>query len=137
MRFCYAKTHPGALKMGSFWREGLPFWTQKKYSWGTTARFCADRPPMEGHYKGEHTGRRFVAIASRILRGHHRLGSKMLRKTASAQVNRNSVFDIPGAPMVRFGPSKVRSNRNHTQNARRDDSNGVSRLQTKLIHFHP
>ena len=45
------------------------------------------------------------------------------------------VFDISGAPMIRFGPSEARSNQNYAHNTVRSDLVGPHTMQTKFFHF--
>ena len=90
---------------------------------------------MEAYWAGEHTGKRSKVIATSILRGQPRLGSKMLPGTPSGPARQNTIFDIPGAPMVRFGPSKARSNQNYAYNTVQSDLVGPHTMQTKISHF--
>ena len=111
------------------------FWTPKFYSWGTSAVFWAIRPPLEAYWAGQHTGKCLKEIAACILRMQPLLGSKMLQGAPSGPVCQNTIFDIPGAAMVRFGPSEARSNENWAYNTVRSDLVGPHTMHTKLSHF--
>ena len=111
------------------------FWTPKFYSWGATAPFRAIRPALEAYWAGKHTGKRSKAIATSILRGQPRLGSKMLPGTPCGPTRQNTVFDIPRAPMVRFGPFKARSNQNYPYNTVQSDVVGPHTVEAKRWHF--
>ena len=111
------------------------FWTPKFYSRGTSAPFRAIRPPLEAYWAGKRTGKHLKAIATCIVRMQPLLGSKMLPRAPSGPACQNTVFDISGAPMVRFGPSEARSNQNYAYNTVRSDLVGPHTMQTKFSHF--
>ena len=87
---------------------------------------------MEAHCGAKQRAKSSQAIGTGMRRGGGGPGQgQNAAKTRLAPGQEYTVFDIPGAPPLRFGPSKARFVGNYAKNAVQKDLTGGGTLYTK------
>ena len=112
---------------GVFWPVKQHSGHQKNYSRGTSDPFRVVGPPMEAHCGPKQRAKGSQAIGMGTQRGGGRGRVKMHHKPGQ----KNTVFDIAGAPPLRFWPSKARFVGNYAKNAVQKDLTGGGTLYTE------